>query len=247
MVKEFRIFRSTIFKLLGLLFAVSCICPDAEARCFSIFEIQVDVQVTGLPIFRDSRLILENLLRESNENVLKIGEGNSAVSYLFKDSSGEYKVAKVYKAGREEALERDHLGLRAVQRMFNLNSHNSSIRVATSEVVSDLAAFPGQSVLVMPHIEGLNLHSLLIADPPNSLRRQKAIELYNEMIRELDDVAQALGIRDEIRIESEKYFQDGQVDGLYMLSVNSKPNLLIKTDNVIFNPVDNSLTLIDPY
>lgn len=193
---------------------------------------------------KDPRLLFET----HNLETLQIGQGNSGKVFLFKNEAQQFMVGKVYNADRLENLERDHLGLKYVQRLFDLDTfHSINFKVVTSEINNNFNNIKGQKALVMPYVHGHNLHSFLISTPPSHPLHQKAVQLYQLLVRELDAVAVRLKIRDEIRDESERYFQDHILDGLPMLIIEGSPKILIKTDNIIFNPQENSLTLIDPY
>lgn len=98
-----------------------------------------------------------------------------------------------------------------------------------------------------PYVEGINLHQLLISDEyPKSLRL-KATELYQALTLELINDMHIRNIRFEVTPERPVYFIDKRIDGLNILRIESDPPLLIKTDNLIYNPADNTLTLVDPY
>lgn len=216
----------------------------AYARmCVDIFTF--DIEITAPLVFEDPR---ENFNLKAKNGILKVGEGNSGSVYLFKTANGEFKVAKIYKPERAENLVRDHNGLALVQKLFDsVSFHNINFRVATSHIVKDFNGVPGQHALVMPYFPGFNLHKLLINSPKQHIQHLEAMALYDQLVKELDLEAAKLGIKDEFRPETERYFQDHIVDGLPMLIIDGNPRILIKTDNIIYNPVDHSLTLIDPY
>lgn len=214
----------------------------AEAQCIQIFHQE-------LSIFQDHPIIDHRQLLDGKPpgHLQKIGEGNSGEVFIFKSSSGEFKVAKIYKPERQENLERDHKGLREVQEFFQFNaSHSPLLKVAKSEIVMDFNSVRGQSALVMPYYPGINLHELLISLPSTHPQRQQAEQLYNGLIKELDTIAKQMKIGEEVKPEHVLYFRDHLLDGLSMLEIRGKPTLLIKTDNIIFNPDDGSLTLVDP-
>ncbi len=176
---------------------------------------------------------------------MKIGEGNSAISYLSREADGEYVVIKIYKPAHLVSLKRDHEGLQAVQDFFIMDKqHSPQLQVVASQIVK---LDNGTFALKMPFVPGVNLHKFLVETAETNPLRQVAVDLYNQMISELHRDAQRLGLVDEVRVETDKYFQDHKIDGLMMLRINGNPSILIKSDNVIFNPAENSLTLIDPY
>jgi serine/threonine protein kinase len=196
----------------------------------------------------DPRQEYEVLEKTQTQPLLKIGEGNSASIYLQRHRSGFFEVIKVYKEERKDALQRDHLGLLEIKSLFELDKgHLPQLKVAASEIREISYNSEKTKVLVMPYVAGVNLHKFLVSTSLQNPLRQKAIDLYNQMITELHQAAQRMGFQDEVRVESHQYFQDKQVDGLLMLRIYGFPHLLIKTDNLIFNPQDGSLTLIDPY
>jgi hypothetical protein len=221
-----------------------------QISCNSIFS--TAPAAASVVLFDDPREQYELLAKTRQQPLfMKFGEGNSAVVYLTKNSNGEFHVIKIYKpeylAKQEyfDPLKRDRDGLKEVYDFFAMDrQHSPQLRVAEARIIT----LPdGQRALDMPFVPGINLHKLLVETSDGHPFRQTAIELYNQMIEELHKDAQRLGLKDEVRVESDKYFQDHRVDGLMMLRVEGKPPLLIKTDNIIFNPNDNSLTLIDPY
>lgn len=200
-----------------------------------------------IPDYNDPRLKLEKLYRRQSVDTLKIGEGNSALVYLVRQDENQFIVVKDYREHRKDALERDHLGLIRIRQMFDLDkNHSLNIKVVSSEIKLGFGGNPTKKVLVMPFVPGINLHDLLINSPQHPLTAS-AIALYEKMIEELDRTAHLLGFRDQIEPESKIYFRDHKIDGLMTLKIGARPSLLIKTDNIIFNPEDNSLTLIDPY
>lgn len=213
-----------------------------SARCHAIFELQdTPIEVT----FTDHR---DHYHQNAQNGFFKIDEGNSGRIYLFKNEKGEFKVAKFYKAERAANLERDHLGLKEVQTLFdNDRLHSLQFRVARSEIRDGFSSVWGSRALVMDYHPGFNLHKLLISTPKNHPLHVQAATLYQKLVKELDREAHLLGLRDEVRPETDKYFNDHIVDGLPMLFIEGRPRLLIKTDNIIFNPIENTLTLIDPY
>jgi hypothetical protein len=234
----------TQFFAVGVLVSLFLVSPGSLARpqCVELFSIQ---QTSLEELSRDPR---SEWNQKNINGLLKIGEGNSADVYLFKDTQSSYSIVKIYRADQLEKLERDHKGLQEVQRLFDLDSlHSLNFRVVKSQIVKNFNGKAGQDVLIAPFVPGLNLHQLLVNTNAKNPLHQQAVELYNRFVQELDRVAIRLGIRDEIREESEIYFQDHIVDGLPMLIIEGRPRILIKSDNLIFNPVDNSLTLIDPF
>jgi hypothetical protein len=232
----------SIFLAAGFLLPQS-VFADVQCRLVFLFKNTVEAVY-----FADPRLEYIILEKTQTQPLLKIGEGNSASIYLQRDQDGLFKVIKVYKEERKEALERDHLGLLEVKSFFSIDKeHSPSLKVASSEIREILYKSEKTKVLVTPFIPGVNLHKfLMLTDNQNPLR-QKAISLYNQMINELHEAARRMGFEDEVRMETQQYFQDKQIDGLLMLRIYGRPHLLIKTDNLIFNPEDGSLTLIDPY
>lgn len=229
-----------ITALLAALISYDAALADARPRCLQIFTLEA---ATVDRLYHDPRPEVDK-----QGGLVKVGEGNSGTVYLFKTVFGEYKVAKIYKAERAENLERDHNGLAYVQKLFDSDSmHSMNFKVARSEIVENFNNVQGQRALVMPYIPGINLHKLLVNTAKNDPQHAQVEALYSRLIHELDRIAVKLNIRDEVRPESARYFQDHIVDGLPMLSIEGRPHILIKTDNIIFNPVDNSLTLIDPY
>lgn len=213
----------------------------ASLTCSDIFTVEAPAQEL---VITDPREMFDATLNKP----LQIGEGNSGKVYLFKSASGEFMIAKIYKEERKDNLQRDHLGLQLVQRLFDLDSlHSVNFRVAKSSIVENFNNVPGQKALIMPYFSGINLHTLLVSLPANHPMRVKAEKLYQEFIRELDADAVRAHFREELREETDRYFQDHIVDGQKMLIIEGNPRILIKTDNIIFNPVDNTLTLIDPY
>ncbi len=243
-------------KLVFLLLIIASLSTNAQNSplCVELFR-TTNLTSPSAPTI-DVRVRFDQLQAQQIEPLfLKIGEGNSAISYLFRESTPQghtqYSVMKVYKENRfdqvdpQKILERDHNGLREVQDFFMFDrQHSSQLRVVSSEIRTRQ---DGTRVLVMPFVPGHNLHTYLIETPANNPSRQVAVDLYNQMIAELHRDAQRLGLTDEVTVETIKHFQDRRVDGMTMLRVNGNPSLLIKTDNLIFNPEDNSLTLVDPY
>jgi hypothetical protein len=217
----------------------------AEFQCALVFNYKFFAPAEALIVDpRPEYIVLE---KKQKQPLLKIGEGNSATIHLYRDVDGSFKVIKIYREERKESLERDHLGLLEVKEFFELDkSHSPNLKVVSSEI--RYFFLPEKTkVLVTPFVPGINLHKLLMSTSSKDPLRQNAIRLYNQMIKELQDTAHRLGIQDEVRTETQQYFQDRQVDGLLMLRIYGRPPLLIKTDNLIFNPEDSSLTLIDPY
>lgn len=228
------------------LLSVWLLVSPLQANAFTCSEIFVVDEAAPTPsVFEDPR---ENFDRLATDGLLKVGEGNSGLVYLFRDFQGQFKVAKIYKPERAANLERDHLGLQLIQKLFNsVPFHQINFRVATSEIVRNFNGVQGQNALVMPYYPGMNLHKLLISTPKQHLQHLEAMALYDQLVKELDIEAQNLNLRDEFRPETPKYFQDQTVDGLSVLVIEGNPRILIKTDNIIYNPNDHSLTLIDPY
>ncbi len=222
-----------------LAFLLSSVC-GAQSVCSDLFKKDIAFeQIT----YEDPRPRLDNKYGA----LLEIGEGNSGKVYLFKNDRGEYLVAKIYKPEHMDKLLRDHKGLELIQRLFDHDRlHSIKFRVAKSTIVENFNG-TGQRVMVMPFVPGFNLHKLLVSTPEGHPLRERAEQLYNEFVKELDADAHREKIRDEFRDERDIYFQDHIVDGLKMLVLDGDPRVLIKTDNIIFNPLDNSLTLIDPY
>ncbi len=228
---------------LTLLFSLFIFAPTAHARqCIGIFELREAPLDIALNDARDE------YTRSGGTGFLKIGEGNSGSIFLYKNQYGEFKVAKFYKPERAQNLERDHLGLKEVQMLFDRDQfHDIQFRVAKSEIVDNLQSVHGTRALIMDYHWGYNLHTLLISTPKNHPLHIQAEQLYQRLVKELDVDARREGLRDELRPETERYFQDHIVDGLPMLEIDGRPRLLIKTDNIIFNPIENTLTLIDPF
>lgn len=220
-------------------------CLSVEAagpQCRGIFEIAVE---TREPALTDAREAYE---QNGHIGFMKIGEGNSGTIFLFKNENGEFKVAKFYKPERAANLERDHLGLKEVQMLFDHDQfHSIQFRVARSHIQEGLRSEHGSRALIMDYHPGYNLHTLLVNTPRNHPLHKQAEALYQKFVKELDKEAHMMGFRDELRSESDKFFQDHVVDGLPVLIIEGTPRLLIKTDNIIFNPAENTLTLIDPY
>lgn len=234
---------SCLAQLCAFIASLFVVMGEAQARqCIDIFVVHHEV-VELIPT--DAR---EEYVSKGVQGFMKVGEGNSGSIFLFKNANGEFKVAKFYKPERAANLERDHLGLQEVQMMFDKDRfHSVQFRVAKSEILENLRSENGGRALVMDYYPGFNLHSLLISTPKNHPLHIQAETLYQKLVKELDYEAHLLGLRDEIRPETDKYFQDHIIDGLPMLIIEGHPRLLIKTDNIIFNPVENTLTLIDPY
>ncbi|MCC6137684.1 MAG: hypothetical protein IT287_03570 [Bdellovibrionaceae bacterium] len=224
--------------LLGILLSTSL--AAASPQCSQLFTLD---EVTVDQLYTDPRPELDK-----QGGLLLIGEGTSGKVFIFKTSTGEYKVAKLYKPERAESLERDHNGLKLVQKLFDLDAmHSMNFKVARSEIVENFNGVSGQRALIMPYVPGINLHKLLVSTKKHHPQHAQVEALYSKLIMELDRIAVQMKIRDEIRPETDRYFQDHIVDGLPMLIIEGQPRILIKTDNIIFNPADNSLTLIDPY
>lgn len=230
------------FAFLFLSFLLLRSASLADSQCVQIFHKEVVVFIDH-PI-QDHRQLLDG---KPTGHLEKIGEGNSGEVFIFKTRSGEFKVAKIYRADRLENLDRDHKGLREVEEFFQFNSNHSPLfKVAKSEIVFDFNSVRGQNALVMPYFPGVNLHELLISLPSSHPQRQQAVELYNGLINELDTMAKKMRIAEEVKPEHVLYFRDHLLDGLSMLEIRGRPVLLIKTDNIIFNPEDGTLTLVDP-
>lgn len=219
-----------------------------STQCRSLFiSIPSTTAIAHIPDYNDPREKLERLYKRQSLDTLKIGEGNSALVYLVREPQGQFIVVKDYREHRKEALERDHLGLLRVRQMFELDkNHSLNLKVVPSEIRQGFAGDSSKKVLVMPFVPGINLHDLLINSPHHPLTAN-AIALYEKLIQELDHTAHVLGFRDQIEPESKLYFRDHKLDGLMTLKIGARPSLLIKTDNIIFNPEDNTLTLVDPY
>ena len=196
-----------------------------------------------------------------------IGRGTSAVTHLVLNSkTGKPWVRKTYAqvsegypTSREDAVHNPSEALRypyvndlGVMRHFNEIAARSDLGFQFASVQTG-KMIGNQYAIYMNFVRGRPLHSLLTDAGISEELKNHLRQLYLERLEKLEAAIQHENATAHVfnlsRIPPEaRYFSSRKTDGLPMLNGWDELNrVLIKSDNVIVDPYDLTMTIVDPF